>query len=137
LADWNRILRDGVYERRYSIAIPIEGGRVQGRFQVAAEHYRRAIELSLQGLPVQAVAECRKVLESIRDTLKLSPKNIQEWDITNKAQWPFADRIEFARAAIMQMGHQTAHSGTNDDPTSEQATLALNLTGALLTYYSS
>lgn len=135
-SEWFDALKTARYEARHLIDVPVEHGRVAGPLAEAASHYRSALEQWRKGSYVQVLTECRKVHESLRSALALKPAGITEWDPKAKIEWSLSRRIEYARAAVTEMLHLSAHAGTSDDLGPNEAELALGLTGTLLRYYA-
>lgn len=135
-SDWFAALAAAQYESRHMIDVPLQGGRVSGALSTAAEHYRRAVDQWKKASYSQVFTECRKVLESTRDVLALKPRGIAEIDARTKNAWSNRECVEYARAAIHQIVHHSAHPGVDDDPGPAEAELLLGLTGSLLRYFS-
>jgi hypothetical protein len=135
-SDWFGVLAGAQYEARHIIDVPIQGGRVSNVLADAAEHYRRALEQWKKASYPQVFTECRKVLESTREALNLRPKGIAEFDLEKRTKWSNRESIDFARAAIHQIVHHSAHPGVDDDPGAAEAELLLALTGSLLRFYA-
>jgi hypothetical protein len=136
-SEWFRVLKEASFEVRHIIDVPVDGERMNGGpLKTAAEHYRRAIVQWTKGSHVQVLGECRKVMEALRDDLGLKPGGVAEWNPTEKTAWSLTDRIEYARAAVYEILHLAAHSGSSNDPRAAESDLALGLVGSILRYYA-
>lgn len=135
-SSWAKVLAEMQIEQRFAIEVPVLGGRVSGPLALAAEHFRRAIEQQKKCAWVQSVAESRKVVEAIKDALRLENPARAEW-VSGSQDWPLGKRIEHARASIHHVFHPSNHPGVSDDPGPHEAQLALALAGSLLRYYAS
>jgi hypothetical protein len=135
-SDWFGALKAASYEARHIIDVPIEHGRVNGVLEEAATHYRRALDQWRKASYEHVLVECRKVLESIRKNLGLTPTGVAEWNPLQKTEWTLQERIEYSRTATSEIFHLSAHSGTSNDPRAREADFALGMTGTLLRYYA-